>query len=103
MIEVVRAAGIGEDRFRGIIDDAYAGPASNMLTEIPERERAKFHKGVFAIICSLHEAIGSNRVGGLVIGRVSDGASAGKAVAYLNGALDDSVEGSRNSAMAVAF
>lgn len=103
MIEVVRAAGIREDQFRLIIDGANAGPASNMLPEVPERERAKFHRLVFAIVCSLHKAIGSNRVGGVVIGRVSEGAPTGDQIDYLNGACDAGVEGSRNGAMAVAL
>jgi glutamate/tyrosine decarboxylase-like PLP-dependent enzyme len=103
MIAVIKEAGVPKERFRVKIDGAYAGPASNMLYEIPESEKATFHDGVFAIICSLHKTFGANRVGGIVIGKKTEGSPDGSPVAYLSGALDDSVEGSRNGAMALGF
>jgi glutamate/tyrosine decarboxylase-like PLP-dependent enzyme len=58
---------------------------------------------VFAIVCSLHKKFGSNRVGGVVIGRKTEGSSDGNEVEYLSGAVDDSVEGSRNGHMALGL
>jgi glutamate/tyrosine decarboxylase-like PLP-dependent enzyme len=100
MIGILKTAGV---EFCLIFDGAYAGSASNMLDEIPEGQKAKFHDGVFAIVCSLHKKFGSNRVGGIVIGRKMEGSSDGNEVEYLSGAVDDSVEGSRNGYMALVL
>jgi glutamate/tyrosine decarboxylase-like PLP-dependent enzyme len=103
MIAVFKEAGIPKEKFRVKIVGAYAGLASNMLDEIPESEKAKFHDGVFAIICSLHKKFGANRVGGIVIGKKTEGCPDGSPVAYLSGALDYNEEGLRNGAMALGF